>query len=326
MEREVSLMAADTGYSAVKCAYLDENKGIVTFKFPTAIAEFPKLQTGSLGDLKPVEYQGREYFIGDEAFRFEKYLRPTYTAEFTVLFSPLLMYEAFKKGNIKPASVCLSIALSEYDKEISFYDSFKRETVTGKKDELMKKYCSSFTVDGKTFNQDIAVLPQGIGIWFDQGSPDDAIIIDIGDRTVDVVCVSEGHTLGAPFTRGYSDKGAIQIVSLLTEYIKDNYGAELNTTKVKRIFEAGKFKHRGKVVDLTDVIEKLKVPYAERILMDILSVPAIRSLYEENGNLIIAGGGAYYFPKEIIDAYGIKIPEAPEFSNVRGFLKKLTSK
>jgi hypothetical protein len=325
MERKVEILASDTGYSTVKCAYLDENGSVKTFKFPTAVAEFPcEIQPGSLGEVKPIEYEGRYYFVGEEALKFEKYLRPTYTEEFSVVYSPLLLHEAFRKEEILPNVVCLSIALTEYDREIRFYDSFKKKVVKGKKNELMQQYCSHFKVNERDFEQEVIVLPQGVGIWLDQGSPEDAIIIDIGDRTVDVVCVSEGKTLGAPWTRGYNDKGAIQIVNLLGDYIRDKFGVELHTTKVKKILETGKFKYRGEEKDLTEVIENLKIPYAERTLVDILSVPVINSLYEEHGNLIVAGGGAYYLSKEIVEAYGIKIPEQPEFSNVRGFLKKLT--
>jgi hypothetical protein len=321
MEKRVPLLAADTGYSAVKCAYLTEEGGLRTFKFPTVIAFLPFVEVGALGEKEPVSYRGGTFFVGEEAIGYSNYTLPTQTEEFTVLYAPLLLHHAFKKEGIRPESVCLSIAIHEFNKEIVFFDPLSGEEIKGKKQELLEQYARKFEVNGEEFTQEIVVLPQGVGIWFDVGKPDSCIIIDIGHRTVDVVVVADGKV--EPFTTGFPDRGTITIVSLLRDYVANKYGLELSLLEAEKVLRTGTLKVRGEEKDLTEVIESLKPQYAMKTLIEVLHSPALRPLWEKHGNVIVAGGGAYFIPEGVKRQYGLKIPENPEYSNVRGFIKRL---
>lgn len=318
--KDILLLAADTGYSAVKCAFLNDEGKLETFKFPTAVAYFAFLPTG-MREKEPIAYKDGYYFVGEEALNYSNYVLPTQTEEFSVLYAPLLLYHAYRLKNIKPERVCLSVAIHEFDREIVLRDVFTGSEEKGEKRELLKKYVERFEVNGEEFEQKVYVLPQGLGIWFDAGKPDNCVIVDIGYRTIDVVVINEGKI--EPFTTGIPDRGTITMASLLRDYVAEQFGVNLSVAEAERILRTGKLTVKGKEEDLSEVIEKLKQTYAMKTLVDAIHTPAIRPFWERHGNIIVAGGGAYFLPELVKKGYGLTVPEKPEYSNVRGFIKRL---
>ncbi|WP_457569593.1 ParM/StbA family protein [Desulfurobacterium sp.] len=318
----MDLLAMDTGYSSVKVAYTKEDGSLETFKFPTAVAQRPTTTT-ALGNNKYLNYANMSFLVGEDAVKLSHNLIPTDTDDFSILYSPLLVYSAIKRIGKVPKNLCLSIAIAEIGKKVSFYDPIQGKQVEGVKEELMKEYCSSFSVNNEKIEiENIEVFPQGVGIWLDIGRPDDAIIIDIGDRTIDVITVRDRELLPYPYTFGETDVGTVTLAGYLRKAIQDEYGINLDIVKAKVALERGKIKVRGKEVSIGHLIDRQVNMYVKTILSKVMR-QEIKAMYEEIGNLYVAGGGAYFFPREIKEQYGISVPESPEFSNVRGFLRML---
>jgi hypothetical protein len=307
MERaKIPILATDIGYGDTKYGYEDQG-AFKTGKFPTAVAEMEKGSSNVFGDEEAgVEYQNSQYLVAEEAIDQYHRLIPTRTPEFNLKYSPLILYEIFRRENIKPDVISISLSLTEYKK---------------KKEEL-KKVCSKFLINGEYFEQEVIVLPQGIGIWKRMGSPENALIIDIGHSTVDILAVKGGKPDGR-LSFGIDDAGTSMIVSEIREYIIKNYNFNPTEQEAKEILEKGKLKIMRREIPLTDLIEDLKKSYSTTILNKVLEYSNVREFFKRADKVIIAGGGAYFFSKEIQEEYGIEIPEKPEFANVEGFFEIL---
>jgi len=318
--RNIPLLAIDTGYSAVKYAYKD-GEGLKEGKFPSAIARF-YFSKSKFGGKEPISYKGQKFYVGEEALKYSNYVMSAKHEGFSVVAAPLLMYHIYEREGIKPQAVCLSIAINEFGKEIEFRDFIEQKDVKGIKEELLIEKASSFEINGQKFFQKVLVLPQGVGIWFDQGQPKECVIVDIGRKTIDVVVVVDGQ-IDDSLTTGYTDRGSITILQLIADEIRYEFDLELSLPEAEKVLETGKLQVRGKEKDVSELIESLKEQYALKTIIDVLESPTIKPLWRKHGNIIVAGGGAYFIPESVKKDYSMKIPEKPEFSNVRGFIKQL---
>jgi plasmid segregation protein ParM len=307
MERiAVPILATDVGYGDTKYGY-ELNGTFKVNKFPTAIAEAEAGDRNIFGeDEGTIEYQGSRYFVGEEALEQYHKLIPTRTPDFNLKYSPLVLYEIFRRENIKPEVISISLSLAEYKK---------------KKEEIAK-VCSKFFVNGEYFEQEVVVLPQGIGIWKKAGAPENALIIDIGHNTVDVLAIKRGKPDGR-LSFGIDNAGTSMIVSEIRSYILKNYNVDLTEQEAKEVLERGKLKLMRREIPLDSLIESLKKSYSERVLNKVLEYTGIKEFFKRADKVIIAGGGAYFFSRHVQEEYGIEIPRKPEFANVEGFFEIL---
>jgi plasmid segregation protein ParM len=313
----VGVMAVDLGYSAVKVAAQGE-----LFSFPSAVAVKP--ETGSIaGELESYSLEGVSYLVGKEAMLFSPNAVGGKSADVSVAYGPLFVAKAVNEARkrlgkeYKPAVLVVSVAVNEFNKEITVPLPEGGE-LTGRKAELLEERLKRFTVNGEEFAFDeVVVLPQGRGIWVDAGKPEDALIVDIGFNTTDILRVQEGRIIYAT--------GVNVGVMNLANYLKDilaSKGVEITTEKAEKAVREGKVRIKGEYVPLKEIvpIETLKNLLIGRVFGIIEENRNLADALTELGEIIVAGGGGYYVP-ETYKGYRIVVPEKPEYSNVRGFLK-----
>jgi hypothetical protein len=320
--KQVELLATDTGYSYLKGAWKEGNN-LRLVRIPSAVAQFEDNASGLEGALIPdIYYKGSYYLAGEKAKKFESRLIDTYQEDFSVVYTPVLMYELMRENKILPQKVCVSIALSEFDKEIIVFDP-EEGIKRGKKKKLIRNYSSSFVINGEKFEFEVFVFPQGVGIWLDVGTPENAVIVDIGDRTVDIVFVREGQIIGAGYTMGFQNEGTMKIADALSREIRKLTGKAVDIKKAKMWLEEDSIIYGGREIDLKHIKQRIGLHYIRELITKLNAKPEIKDFIDTYGRVIFAGGGARFVPEEIKEYFNIEVPSEPEFSNVRGFLKAL---
>lgn len=296
------ILAVDVGYGYTK--YACEK---VSGKFPSAVAHVPAV-TG-FGESSAYTFNGSCYLVGEDAVWSDTI--STRTEDFLENYSPLLIYHLFKKENIKSVDMlCVSLSIAEFK---------------SKKDTLAAA-CRNFTVNGEIYKQEVKVYPQGLGIWVYAGSPANALIVDIGFNTLDVLTVADGRPRPEN-SFSFSNKGAGLITDAVNSWINANFqGNSLSPVMADKILlNGGKFKIFRKEYDLSEFLDKQKRIFANDVLSAVLSESRLKDILSYIDEFIVAGGGAYFIPPETADRYGFRIPYKPEFANVRGFLKAAES-
>ena len=322
MIEKVDLLATDTGYSYLKAAW-KEGDQLKLVRIPSAVAQFESNVGGVDGTLTPdVYYKGNYYLVGEKARGFESRLVDTYQEDFSVIYTPVLLYELIRKEQILPKRICVSVAISEFDKDIIVFDP-EKGIRKGKKKKLLKEYVSNFEVNGEKFEFETYIFPQGVGIWLDVGTPENAVIVDIGDRTVDLVFVKEGQIVGAGYTTGFENEGTMKIADALAREVGKMTGKPVDVKKAKMWLEREKVIYGGQEIDLKPIKEKVGLQYIRNLIAKLYAKPEIKDFIDTYGKVIFAGGGARFVPQEVREYFGIEVPLEPEFSNVRGFLKVL---
>lgn len=298
----VEFLATDIGYSDTKYAY-----GETLLKFPSAVAWCPVIHKQMGGTNKETyTYNGMEYYVAKRALH-DINLIPTRTIDFNINYMPLLLYEIFKREQIKPKHMCVSLAISEF----------------GKKESVVKEKCSKFMVNGEVFEQDVYVFPQGVGIWLQMGSPANAVIIDVGFNTTDVLVVKDSEPK-KNLSTGFTNLGGCLIADVIRSRIREDFeGADVGELEANEILQKKEIKLFRKKLDFTDIIEKEKRNYSKQILQVVLSSARVKTFIDKTDAFIVAGGGAYFMDEEIRRSYGFTVPEKPEFANVRGFLSMM---
>lgn len=291
------ILAVDVGYGYTKYAH-----GDVLDKFPSAVAPVPAI-TG-FGESRAYLYNGSRYLVGENALWSD--VISTRTEDFLINYSPLLIYHLLKRENIGSVStLCVSLSIAEF---------------TSRKDALAS-VCRSFAVNGETFEQEVKVYPQGLGIWVSSGSPGNAIIVDIGFNTLDVLTMIEGEPR-PEYSFSFSNRGVGVITDAVNSMINSRFpGASLTPFMADSILmNGGRFRFFRREYDFSDFINRQKENFSREVLSLVLSESRLKDILSHIDTFIIAGGGAHFMSREMADRYGFVIPENPEFANVRGFL------
>jgi len=292
------ILAVDVGYGHTKYAF---NKTLS--KFPTAVASVSV--TGTYGSDDSYLFNGERYLVGENA-EYSDVIIPTRTEDFLVKYSPLFIYHTVKREKIENNinTIVLSLSLAEFSK----------------KESDLKEACSNFFINGVNYKYDCLVYPQGMGIWNDIDSPDNAVIVDIGYNTIDIITFINGSPK-KELSFGISDVGVCNIVDSISDYRNRKFdGMFVNQHDANEIlYKGGSFSIMRKKYDISDFINEQKKIYAKRILS--LLETRLKNVLNKIDKYVIAGGGAYFIPKEMVDKYSLTIPERPEYSNVAGFLK-----
>lgn len=319
--KQIPMLATDTGYSYLKAAW-SEGGEVRLKKIPSAVSLHRKRSGALSGRAPDIEYRENYYFAGEDALKYGLELLNTYGEDFSVLYTPVLLYKLMKDEKILPEVVCYSIALHEVGKEIVVADPKTGKVHKGEKQDLLVKFCSNFTVNGQEFNFKTYVFPQGVGIWQDIGRPEEALIVDVGDRTVDVVPVVGGEFLTHESV-GLANEGTMKIAEQVATAVEEMTGRMPDLTTTKSWLEKDRIRFAGREIDLVPVKREATIVYIGELLKKILSRSLLRRLYDRTGQIVFAGGGANLIPEELKEAYGIYVPPQPEFSNVRGFFKQM---
>ena len=326
MSREKLKAGIDLGFSDVKVYSLIKKNKIIenNFKMPTAIsyAKSSVLDEGKDSLFKQKEiysFQGKEYHVGKEAVSDSFSTR---SIEFLQKYTTLLLHSVidFKQYD---AELGLGLPLSFYTKQNC---------------SVLKESVYNTPVNGKTFQGNINIFPQGVGVLLDymldinkKGSEpfveqigdrhkQNGLILDIGYNTIDIVYFNKGSA-----DRDYSDMferyGLSKPLEILGEYLQSKFGITLNEQEIRDIFLEGHLKIYGQKKDLSEVIRDIVEKYSDEIMNLVRS--KWDNLLKKSDTLILAGGGSHYLEKYMPEKYQgmLHVPKKAEFANARGFLK-----
>ncbi|MFH1674918.1 MAG: ParM/StbA family protein [Pseudomonadota bacterium] len=327
-----ALIGLDIGFGDVKViARLNDKKDAtdtdpeLMFKYPTAIAY---TRNGIIGDLarqEEYDFNSRAFVAGSAALQCHD-LFSTRDIEFLMTYSPLLAYKAMadiaRTASIPLADLlsankrlCLGIPLAYYPRR-----------------EELKRRLSAYSVSGDAVRFDnIEVRAQSQGILFDymldeQGRPVDerinqnVLVLDIGFNTVDVLGVIDGRP-NREWSGMLENGGICRICEELKTYLQKELSFSLSEQVVKEVLQKGRVSLYGADRDLSTPVRRANEAYSDWLGREVNS--RWDDFLKRADKLIIAGGGAYYV-NELQDRYPrefVFIPDDPEYSNARGFLK-----
>ncbi|ACO04969.1 conserved hypothetical protein (plasmid) [Persephonella marina EX-H1] len=257
------------------------------FKFPTWLAYHSDT---AISEVDKVLVDGKEYVVGEDA-RLERQRITITSIQELLNYFPVFKRYSLEKLGISESEAQIITGLPPIHKD---------------KAEILEK-------------QGAVVLPQGLGIFLDVAdkvSEEELMIIDIGFNTVDYIVViknkrKKGNTI--------EKQGVERMIELFRNKLPDSLGylKQFSFQRLMDVFEKGYATVEGERIDLTSYKERAIEEYNEVLKTRLKD--EIGNLIDEIERIVIAGGGAYYL-KDIRKA-GIYIPEKPEFSQARGYLK-----
>lgn len=257
------------------------------FKFPTWLAYHSDT---AISEVDRVIVDGKEYVVGEDA-RYERQKINITGIEELINYFPVFKKYALARLGVDDADVEIITGLPPAHKD---------------KASILEK-------------QGAIVLPQGLGIFLDVKNKIEAnevMIIDIGFNTVDyIVSVDTKRKKGDTIEK----QGIERMIELFRNKLPDSLGylKQFSFQRLMDTFEKGYATVEGERIDLTPYKEKAIEEYNEVLRTRLKG--EIGNLIDEIEQIVLAGGGAYYL-KNIRKA-GIYIPEKPEFSQARGYLK-----
>ena len=283
-------VGADVGFGFVKVVFNGKK-----IKFPTAIAYHTSTD---ISEVEVVVHDGKEYVVGEDV-RYEPNVITILTVEELINYYPVFLKYALKKE------------LSEID-EIAVGLPPKHRKLSEKLEQVLVN-CGIKKVE---------VLPQGFGIFMDvrEKVGDEVLIVDLGFNTVDFLVIKngkkkKGHTL--------EKMGILKAVEIFRDLLPSEYAFLKGTplTKMLQRFEKGYTIVDGERIDLKNFKEKAIQRYTEILEGELRR--HLGDFVREVESLVFAGGGANLIKPEMIRPKGVFIPNEPEFSQARGYLRWL---
>ncbi|MEM3423747.1 MAG: ParM/StbA family protein [Nitrososphaeria archaeon] len=269
----------DPGYGNVKVAKVSlEEKKVYYFMTPSIISEIPEWQYETLSDIgqsASVFYKGKYYLAGLLATSYG-FRKPTLIENFLEEYGIPVFALSFCK-DVKKIFITLSIS-----------DWHKREKIAAILKEL-------------GFEEVIFVV-QGLGIWLCAKAPSDAVVVDVGFNTVDVLIINDRKVV-RELCFSIKEYGLISFLEKLTK--DDPYLLAMK-------LEQGD-------PELTQKVKKYYFPWLEEQMQ---VRPEWRRFVKSGriiGKFILGGGGARFFPIE--NPEGVFIVKDPELANVEGVAK-----
>ncbi len=298
--------ALDLGYSFTKIAYQDE-KGNNLTQIPTGITLLSSADSYGLGN-NAIEFEGDLYYVGENL---DENTLSTTDFKFIKKFLPLILYKVIKslKLDFNNIKLILGLSISDFNKT-----------------NEIKERLKSFKVNDEIIGlNNVVIIPQGVGVYYDYGNfTDDIAIIDNGYNTINFLHFKNGKPQQHNF-KSYSGHGVVTIIKELKNYLENKYNMPFSEQEVNNIFLKKKFTYKGIVQDeVTKVIETITKNYTKKLFNTIFRTE--KKIIDTVDEVVIAGGGA-----KILEEYKNQLPKNyiyikdPQFSNVRGYLKYLKS-
>lgn len=308
-KKEYALIC-DVGYGDVKYIVVDDNiEEYHQGKIPSLLASMDILDlSDAMGSDDVFEYRDQFYLVGSDAgISFGAHPISSMSRDFILNYAPLFLAKIAQVEGLKPQQislVILSLAFLEYE------DNWKK----------LSEICSDFIVSKKRFTQEVQVFMQGVGIWYDQESPDNCLIIDIGFNTIDVILALNG-SVRKELSFGLKGYGTSNFIHSVKEYLNKRSELQFNINEVQQMIIANnpvldKFKMRP-------VIKRFSQTWMERLLSELQTYEQFNRAEKMGCDIIVAGGGAYYLKGLSLPSNYRLVDNEPEFANVRGFLVEL---
>lgn len=334
MDDKLFLMGIDIGFGDVKAA-INYNGKKIKIKFPTAISRHQRTEIKGLENTQDIfVYKNARYILGDDAV-FSPNIISTRNIEFLKDFTPLLVFKVILELSkiigidperiIKsPKKLCLGLPLEYYfDEKNNIIESVKNYIVTYLSNSKQKDYSITFGY--------VDVRAQGQGVLNDymiekgylKKIETNILVIDIGFNTIDVISIENGKTsgMGSYMLEG---KGVCQITKDLGIEVKQKTGVSHSEQLLKDVLRTKVLKFQNETQYLDGIIDQVVGEYTDYIFREIKTKSG--NTINNAERLIFAGGGVYYIQEHLKNKFKkdfVFIPEDPEFSNSRGYLKKL---
>lgn len=285
---KVRVLALDMGNYNYK-----DNNGVI---IPAKVSKRESILNDK-GDF--IDYQNERYFIG--------------TGELEINLN---------KANKTTNDVLMLAVLEQYEETFfklviglptSYYKSTKDILSSKLLDTRIFSYKNKYGEVKQKIIEDVLVFPEGAGAYFSiNNRPKNAVIIDIGGKTCNLVSFSGGR-LDSNFTT--LGQGMIDLYSKIRDYLNQKYVLKLCVENIEVILKDGLVVD-GLSVDM-NFIKPIINEYIEQILNELrLSFP-IRT-----HKTFICGGGAGILGKVLKRKLtNCEILESYLFSNAQGFYK-----
>ena len=290
-----SFLAIDLGYGDVKIALKKEDGTLMIAKYPSAVA---KVNPKRFGAGEAVEFEGDYYLIGENAINYKPVEMNDY--ETLAKYSPLLIFHAFRKYG-EFSTLVTGLSIRQEDNSQDFRDRL-----------------SNFMIDGIEYNIDVKLLPQGIGAKIvaqkQFSDVSNYLVCDGGFNTVDLVPVFDGkadlHSVDA-----LENRGIIEVVNELIEYISGEYNIELTPKEAKYALDNRKIDIYGKEIDLDEIINHITTDYSKDLVRQIER--KFKKSWHKFQKVIIVGGLSHFVDASVYEHLST-VPKG-EYYNVVGF-------
>lgn len=253
-----------------------------------------------LGSKLVLEYEGKNYYIGEGNFETE--LNKSNKDNFL----PLLLAGIALNGNkdsIFQQVVC-GLPINQY--------KANKEALI---DLVLSNRVRNIKLNGESKRiviTDFDVYPEGIGAYYSLNTIDDVIIIDIGGRTTDIAYIVD-KKLKLSSTIAV---GTLNIYKDIADKLNASYSLDLDIPAAERILDRGYLEIDGLRTDLSFVVEILKKNFT-KINEDLsMKFPA------RTEKLVLVGGGYKLFEKAFKKRYqNSYVADNPIYANAIGFQK-----
>lgn len=321
-------MGLDLGFRNVKASSSLDFLFDSVIGYPSAIELKHDNDDRHTLDNLAIEDEGKTYYVGKKALRDTKNAQLTFTADKTdnktdKIKTMAAVGYAMGEKNVESFRVVTGLPVDELG-----IDGLKEKM------EGNMQTCYAFMFNGKLKEAQIEkvnVIAQSAGAYYDYILGDNGqvldeyikpktVVIDIGFRTTDVVCM-ENAKYNAPesFTI-YT--GVHHIHSELRKVLLRRHRIQKQMSELDKITRQGYITINDQQVEIRKSIREATQPYVEKIISELpLYIPNL----SEVNNFLITGGGAnlmYEFFEQALDSPSDLVPES-EMANARGYHKYL---
>ena len=321
-----TLIGLDAGCAYIKIAYYDDSGAIVEKIIP-ALAKLGK-STVSMTQGTGVTYicDGEEWSINPDLNNTEDTRFPSYP--YSGLNAVLSVHALLEAGFTDSDSlkVASGIPLNHYYDGADINQDKINEKLKNFKRTLTRRGGGSLPSPDLKF-----IYPEALAGWVDIciGDNGEEIeeharpvgLVDIGGRTTDIAVCLPGFQIDPDFT-GTIDKGYLDVCEKLNEYlIREFDTGSLSTSVLDASLRSKSIQlYRGQdAVDISEHVSNAVNYISNEILRDVE-----RKLKGEHlGGVCYFGGGAEHMRKRLQEKKNTFVPERPQFSNARGYLKTM---
>jgi len=318
----------DLAFSALKCKSAHGE-----FIFPNEI-KIPDHDGKGLKEdgIKVYEFEGRKLVIAEPSVSGQILHRRDF--DFLVEYAPVLVAHAIrlcKEYQVKQTPGTAPTEVTGIKVGIPFEDC-KNGTRQRLTDRL-----SNFCVDGQRYELEVECLPQGVGVFLEylhglhdaaaeNGTPIDytesGYVLDFGYNTL-LLIKYEKLAPRAADSEQLDHYGLSRVIEKVAAGLKKQFQVSLPLIEVNSIFRRRYFDDCGQRHDISDLCDQAVSEYLAQIFMELWDKKGDK--FRKVRKLIIGGGGAHYInpEKHVPERFrGMvhRMPNKPEFSNVRGFM------
>ena len=321
------LVGQDSGCAYIKTVYFDEKNNIIECSIP-ALAKRGKSTIG-IGASTGVTYdcEGEEWSINPDRMntednRFDSY--PYSRLNQALSIHGLIEAGLTDKGKLNIAS---GIPLNHF-----YHGSDVQKNRIEEKKKMFQRGVS-IRGGGKIPSANIAhVYPEALAGWVDISISNDGTdterqvravgLVDIGGRTTDIAVALPDFKIDPDFTSTIPT-GYLDVCEKLNEFLIEDYKTgRIDITILDSALRTGEIQlyRDQESVDISEQVNR-----AVEIISGDITREVERKLGKANhlAGICYFGGGAEHMREQLEKQSNVHVPERPQFSNARGYLKTM---